>query len=138
LSQCLLATGFSYDPRERAEQGAVIARLVGRINDVRQPGCAALDLCHVAAGWVDAYVQHGLNLWDWAAGALIAEEAGAVVHWPGTPGPAATIGDPVFASAPGIAADLIDALAAAGASSLRAANSAMVRALPSVLPPQTA
>jgi len=138
ISQVLLATGFSYDAHHRIAQAAVLGRVIGRINDVRRAGSAALDLCWVAAGAVDAFVEHYLNPWDWAAGALIAEEAGAIVHLPGAAGPAARLGDPVFAAAPGIAADLVDLLAAAGAGSLRAGNDDLVRALPSVLPPQNA
>jgi len=42
-------------------------------------GAAALDLCSIAAGRLDAYFERGLNPWDFAAGALIASEAGALV-----------------------------------------------------------
>ncbi len=40
---------------------------------------AALDLCHIAAGHVDAYWELDLSPWDHAAGVLIAREAGAEV-----------------------------------------------------------
>jgi myo-inositol-1(or 4)-monophosphatase len=43
---------------------------------VRRPGSAALDLCYVAAGRVDAFFELGLSKWDIAAGALIIREAG--------------------------------------------------------------
>ena len=43
-------------------------------------GSCALDLCAVAAGRLDAYVEEGLNLWDHAAGGLVATEAGARVE----------------------------------------------------------
>ncbi|WNV83169.1 inositol monophosphatase family protein [Umezawaea sp. Da 62-37] len=138
ISQVLLATGFSDNARQRTAQAAVLGRVIGQINDVRRIGSAALDLCWVAAGAVDAFVEHHLNLWDWAAGALIAEEAGAVVHPPGTAGPAARLGDPVFAAAPGIATDLVDLLAASGAKSLRADHDELVRSLPSGRPPRNA
>jgi fructose-1,6-bisphosphatase/inositol monophosphatase family enzyme len=42
-------------------------------------GVASLDLCAVAAGRLDAFYERGLNYWDWAAGALVATESGAVV-----------------------------------------------------------
>ena len=42
-------------------------------------GSAALDLCRVASGEVDAYYESGLNAWDLAGGWLVASEAGAVV-----------------------------------------------------------
>jgi myo-inositol-1(or 4)-monophosphatase len=51
-----------------------------RVRDIRRPGAAALDLCLVAAGRVDAFYERGLNRWDEAAGRLIVEEAGGVVR----------------------------------------------------------
>lgn len=79
LSQTLVATGFGYDAARRGRQGAVVARLLPQIRDIRRMGAAALDLCSVAAGRVDAYYETGLGPWDLAAGALIASEAGATV-----------------------------------------------------------
>ena len=78
LSKALVATGFGYDADQRREQGAVIARIIGEIRDIRRMGAAAVDLCSVACGRVDAYFERGLNPWDLAAGELIAIEAGAV------------------------------------------------------------
>jgi myo-inositol-1(or 4)-monophosphatase len=109
----LVATGFAYSAQRRASQAALWARMLPRVRDVRRAGASSLDLCAVAAGWVDAYVEHGLHRWDWAAGALIAEEAGAVVRLPGTAGDLGA--DAVFAAAPGIAARLRDALVESGA-----------------------
>ena len=51
-----------------------------RVRDIRRAGAASLDLCSVAAGRVDAYYERGLSPWDWAAGRLIAVEAGASVR----------------------------------------------------------
>ena len=53
--------------------------LLPRIRDIRRAGSAAADLCSVAAGRLDAFYERGLNYWDYAAGGLIAEEAGALV-----------------------------------------------------------
>ncbi len=78
----LLATGFSYDPATRAAQVADLGALLGGFGDVRRLGSAALDLCMVADGTLDAFVERGLNEHDFAAGALIAEESGVVVHRP--------------------------------------------------------
>ncbi|MFQ6608967.1 MAG: inositol monophosphatase family protein, partial [Fidelibacterota bacterium] len=39
-------------------------------------GAAAIDLCHVACGWLDGFWEHGLQPWDTAAGILIVQEAG--------------------------------------------------------------
>jgi myo-inositol-1(or 4)-monophosphatase len=79
LDQSLVGTGFGYDAQRRAHQGAVVARLITRVRDIRRFGAAALDLCAVAEGTLDAYFEKGLNPWDHAAGGLIASEAGATV-----------------------------------------------------------
>jgi myo-inositol-1(or 4)-monophosphatase len=79
LAQALVATGFGYLAGRRKVQGEVVAALLPRVRDIRRGGSASVDLCSVAAGRVDAYYERGLNYWDYAAGALIAAEAGAVV-----------------------------------------------------------
>ena len=79
LSTALVATGFGYRPELRRQQGEVVAALLPSIRDIRRFGSAALDLCAVAIGRVDAYYERGLNRWDLAAGALIAAEAGATL-----------------------------------------------------------
>ena len=109
LSMTLLGTGFAYDPRRRAQQAEVLARVLPSVRDIRRIGSCALDLCMVAAGQLDAYYEEGVQIWDWAAAALIAAEAGAAVWLPG-PGDAERVG----AAAPGIAAALHAALAGAG------------------------
>jgi myo-inositol-1(or 4)-monophosphatase len=81
LATALVATGFSYEAAQRARQGAVVAQVLGRVRDIRRGGTAALDLCHVAAGHVDAYWELDLSPWDYAAGAVIAREAGAEVEF---------------------------------------------------------
>lgn len=84
LDRALVATGFGYRVEERRAQAAVFAELLPRVRDIRRHGSAALDLCTVAAGRVDAYYEMHLNRWDFAAGALVAAEAGVVVT--GLPG----------------------------------------------------
>jgi myo-inositol-1(or 4)-monophosphatase len=79
LDQALVGTGFSYSSASRTAQGAVLAGLIGQVRDIRRHGAAALDLCAVASGRLDAYYERGLRPWDHAAGALIAREAGAAV-----------------------------------------------------------
>lgn len=76
LWRAVIGTGFSYDAQVRARQGAVVAALLPRVADIRRVGSAALDLCAVAAGRLDGYYEAGLQLWDRAAGLLIATEAG--------------------------------------------------------------
>jgi myo-inositol-1(or 4)-monophosphatase len=79
LSLALVGTGFSYDSAERRGQGHVLQHVIGLVRDIRRAGSAALDLCSVAAGRLDAYFESGVHEWDRAAGALIAAEAGAWV-----------------------------------------------------------
>ena len=57
-------------------------QLLPEVRDVRRIGSCALDLCMVAAGRLDAYYEDGVHVWDWAAGALIAAEAGARLRLP--------------------------------------------------------
>jgi myo-inositol-1(or 4)-monophosphatase len=79
LATALVGTGFAYQPAVRAEQGRFVAALLPRVRDIRRYGAAAVDLCSVAAGRLDVYVEEGLNPWDLAAGEVIAREAGATV-----------------------------------------------------------
>jgi len=79
LGQALVGTGFGYDAGRRRVQGEVLASLLPYIRDIRRGGSAAVDLCSVAAGRLDAFYERGLNYWDFAAGGLIAREAGALV-----------------------------------------------------------
>lgn len=78
LARTLVATGFAYDRAVRADQGRLVADLLAAVRDIRRAGAAALDLCWVAAGRLDAYLEFGLAPWDWAAGRLLVEEAGGV------------------------------------------------------------
>ena len=79
LAQALVATGFGYAAGRRQIQGEVLRAVLPRVRDIRRGGSAAVDLCSVASGTVDAYYERGVNLWDIAAGGLIAAEAGAPV-----------------------------------------------------------
>jgi myo-inositol-1(or 4)-monophosphatase len=108
LSMALVGTGFGYAPDRRRRQAALLAELLPTVRDVRRIGSAALDLCRVAEGQLDAHYEHGLNVWDWAAGALIAAEAGAWLRLP----PVRDVGGAglVLAAAPGIATELLELL----------------------------
>ena len=109
LSLALVGTGFAYSLRRRSVQAQLVSKIVPKVRDVRRMGSAALDLCMVAAGRLDAYYEHGLHVWDSAAGALIAAEAGArlLLPQPGDPQRDAAL---VVAAAPGIADQLLAAL----------------------------
>jgi len=78
----VIGTGLSYDPARRREQIDRLATLMDGYTDLRRFGAAAIDLCLVAQQSLDAFVEDDLALHDWAAGALIAEEAGAHVTRP--------------------------------------------------------
>ncbi|MDP9293037.1 MAG: inositol monophosphatase, partial [Actinomycetota bacterium] len=90
LATALVATGFGYDAGVRAAQGKTVLKLLPRVRDIRRLGSAALDLAWTAAGRFDAYYERGVQVWDFAAGALICERAGlAVAHLgPAPPAPA--------------------------------------------------
>jgi myo-inositol-1(or 4)-monophosphatase len=109
LSLALVGTGFAYSKQRRTVQATLVSKLLPAVRDVRRIGSAALDLCMVAAGRLDAYYEHGLQTWDSAAGALIAAEAGARVLLPAPGDPEATAAL-VLAAAPGIADQLLAAL----------------------------
>jgi myo-inositol-1(or 4)-monophosphatase len=80
LVNALLVTGFPYDVHARvAEIVGLFGEFVGRARAVRRLGSAAIDLCYVAAGRMDAFWESDLKAWDIAAGALIVEEAGGRV-----------------------------------------------------------
>jgi myo-inositol-1(or 4)-monophosphatase len=123
LAQALVGCGFAYDAGRRARQASMVAALLPEVRDIRRIGSAALDLCGVAAGRLDAYVEHGLGWWDWAAAALVAREAGAVVRVRAAPGRSRQDGtelgeDVTVVAAPGIAAALDALLRQAGAAAV--------------------
>ena len=99
LSMSLVGTGFSYSAELRTRQAEILTVLLPAVRDIRRIGSCALDLCMVAAGRLDAYYEDGVHVWDWAAGALIAAEAGAILRLP----PADSAPGFIVASAPGIA-----------------------------------
>jgi myo-inositol-1(or 4)-monophosphatase len=112
LDHALVATGFSYDPERRRRQAAVLQQVLPSVRDIRRMGAAAVDLCSVACGRVDAYYERGLQPWDLAAGGLIAAEAGVVLgDLDGGP----PSGDFVLAAGPALFEPLRDLLRGSGA-----------------------
>jgi myo-inositol-1(or 4)-monophosphatase len=77
LNRAFIGTGFQYDVSHRIRQIENVGRLLPVIRDIRRNGAAAVDICHVAMGALDAYYEDGLKEWDWAAASLVATEAGA-------------------------------------------------------------
>lgn len=111
LESALVGTGFAYVAERRREQAAVLLELLPKVRDIRRIGSAALDLCAIAAGRLDAFYERGLNAWDHAAGALVAREAGARI---GGPGGGPENGELLVAAVPGLYEELAEALRAAG------------------------
>lgn len=80
LGMALTGTGFAYNPASRIHQGRVLARVIGRVRDIRRGGSAALELCGVACGRLDAFFERGINDWDAMAGTVIIREAGGIAE----------------------------------------------------------
>jgi myo-inositol-1(or 4)-monophosphatase len=80
LSKRLIATGFGYDAGLRRLQAQCLVRLLPQVRDIRRIGSCALDVCDVAQGVFDGYLEEGVHLWDHAAAGLIAQGAGARVE----------------------------------------------------------
>jgi myo-inositol-1(or 4)-monophosphatase len=112
LPHALLGTGFSYDSRQREQQGRVLALMLGAVSDIRRSGSASLDLCHVAAGHLDGFWELDLAPWDYAAGAVIVREAGAEVVFPE---PAHGLGPAVVAANSALLSPFLRQLEQAGA-----------------------
>jgi myo-inositol-1(or 4)-monophosphatase len=80
LNKALVASGFPYDAWSNEDNNSrQWSRLLKKVVSLRCDGAAALDLCYVAAGFLDAYWELDLEPWDMAAGVIIAKEAGAKV-----------------------------------------------------------
>jgi myo-inositol-1(or 4)-monophosphatase len=81
LEHALIGTGFPFRQADSKIEPylAMLGKVVANTAGVRRPGAAALDLCYVAAGRLDAFWETGLAPWDVAAGALIIREAGGIV-----------------------------------------------------------
>jgi myo-inositol-1(or 4)-monophosphatase len=97
LAASLVSTGFDYRSDERSREAQYLARVLPAARDIRCFGSAALNLCWVACGRLDAHYQRKMQLWDYAAGALIAAEAGATIQ-----PPTASNGELMVVASPGI------------------------------------
>lgn len=113
LDQALVATGFGYAPERRLAQVAVLEGLITRVRDIRRTGCATIDFTWLAMGRLDAYYERGIHPWDYAAGLVIAAEAGARTWLTSLPGS----GDTVVCAMPTIFDELHDLLLGLGVDS---------------------
>jgi len=82
LAASLIGTGFAYSSEGRALEAEYFSHILPVARDVRCVGSAALNLCWTAVGRLDGFYQRNMQYWDYAAGALIAAEAGARVQAP--------------------------------------------------------
>ena len=76
LDEAIISIGFSKERVTLEQMLPTFNALVHRVRKIRIMGAAALALTYVASGRMDAYLEHGLSLWDIAAGGLIVECAG--------------------------------------------------------------
>lgn len=113
VGAAIIGTGFAADNDARQHQAATLRSFLTRAGDVRSSGVCSYDCCQVAAGRLDAYYESGLDVWDYAAGAFIAQKAGAEVRTYPTTGVAEEM---LLVSAPGILADVEAILTAEDAS----------------------
>ena len=80
LQRAVISTGFPYDKATNPDNNLDrFSQVMPRVRGIRRLGSAAMDLCYVAAGWLDGYWELNLKEWDACAGELIAQEAGAFV-----------------------------------------------------------
>ncbi len=81
LDRALVGTGFPFRDSSGPSRPYfdMLEKAIGATAGVRRPGAAALDLCYVAAGRLDAFWEMGLSQWDIAGGALLIREAGGIV-----------------------------------------------------------
>ncbi len=97
LEKTLAAASFSTSLDPQSPEIARFVRMLLECRAVRRLGSAALNLCYVASGRLDAYWATSVKPWDVAAGVLIVQEAGgAVSHISGEP---YAVTDPRFAAA---------------------------------------
>jgi myo-inositol-1(or 4)-monophosphatase len=111
IADALVCTGYSYRISEREIHAKRVADIVMKVRDIRRFGAAAVDLCFVACGRLDAYFEEHLHSWDLVAGQVIATEAGAIFSdYTGNP----VTPSQVLAATPGVHADLIHLIATSG------------------------
>jgi myo-inositol-1(or 4)-monophosphatase len=112
LGSALMVTGFPYDVRQRPDNNLDHYRgFALRTLGVRRLGSAALDLCYVAAGRFDGYWEVETHPWDFAAGALIAQRAGALVSQINGRPPSWRQSCSIVASNPGLHPKILEQLA---------------------------
>jgi len=108
LAETLFVTGWPYDLNLTRKTFKTIETMMKKVQEVRILGSAALELCYIACGKIDGYWEFGLEVWDVAAGSLIAKEAGAIVS--GITKKDFLFSREILASTPGIFKETLEAL----------------------------
>ena len=80
LATSLITTGFTRESAINDRHLEDFRTLNGNAAGCRVSGSACRDLCFVSSGRIDLYWQHGISPWDVAAGLVMVEEAGGLVH----------------------------------------------------------
>lgn len=71
--------GCPYDKSKIDYLFSLLKPLLAKCDDIKRMGPASLDICYVACGRLDAYLELELEVWDFSAGALILKEAGGKI-----------------------------------------------------------
>lgn len=80
LPDSIVATGMDRNLGPRVPRFAMFNSIAGKVQRARVLGSAAVDLCLVADGAADAYLEAGIYIWDIAAGGLIVQQAGGRIE----------------------------------------------------------
>ncbi|MGI6595677.1 MAG: inositol monophosphatase [Elusimicrobia bacterium] len=78
LKDMVLSYGLMKGKEEIGEGLMILGKVADKVKKIRTMGSAALDICYVAAGRTDLFLEVGLYIWDIAAGKIIVESAGGV------------------------------------------------------------
>ncbi len=81
MSKAVVFVGHGRHDKSGAKGIAKFAHISAQVCKMRILGSAALSLCYIACGRMDAYIEHTLSLWDFAAAQVILEAAGGSIDY---------------------------------------------------------
>lgn len=79
IDTSIIGFGCPYNKKRIPYLFSILEKLITKCDDLKRRGPASLDICYVACGRLDAYLELDLELWDFAAGKLILEESGGII-----------------------------------------------------------